>query len=180
MTTGTIVFMDMDHIKGIRFSELFGKEEVQALSIVLSPVQANFLNKDQSDITVENKQWCMDNKDKVIVKSGIKGGNKDFIVACLAGMLQKGVIVMNRSISLSSIVKEYHSRGYAENKNIIYACSLIQPEAGRDFIQAGLKYILVRKTRKTTFRTKYNSYGESYRYPLQFDQVLDEPKIITL
>lgn len=180
MTTETIVFMDMEHIKGIRFSNLFGNEEVQSLSILLSSVQANFLKKDQSHIATENKRWWMQNRDKVIVKSGIKGGNKDFIVACLAGMMQKGVLVMNRSISLSSIAKGYNSKGYSLNKNTIYACSFLKPEAGRDYVIEGRVYRLVRKQKRTIIRTNYDRFGESYKYPLPIDQPAEEPKLITL
>lgn len=180
MTTEVIVFMDLEHIKENRFSTLFGKENVRSVSIVLSPVQANFLKKDQSDIAVENKRWWMQNRDKVSVKSGIKGGNKEFIAACIAGMMQKGVWVMNRSILLSSIAKEYNSKGYEANENKVHACSLTKPEAKRDYVFEGGVYILVRKQKTTIIRTNYDRFGEPYRYPITIEQVIDEPRIITL
>lgn len=180
MTTETIVFMDMEHMKENRFSVLFGQENVRSVSIVLNSVQAKFLKTDPSDIAVENKQWWMQNPDKVIVRSEIKGGTKEFIAACIAGMVHKGVWVMNRSILLSSIAKEYHSKGYAANENKVYASSFLKPESGRGYVIEGGVYRLVRKQKTTIIRTNYDRYGEPYRYPITLDQVIDEPRIITL
>jgi len=158
MTKKTIVFMDMEHLKLIKFSELF--KICPSMFVVLTRVQAAFLRKSQSETVAANNRWYQQNRDKILAISGVKVEGKDFIVSCLSQLEESNVIILNRSIPLSSIEKEYKSREYSPKGNEVVAYTYIKPDGGIDYI--------------------YNRSGDPYVYPITKQVMVDEPELISL
>ena len=182
--------LDREHSTQLKFSyllnDLFSDLMLNIANfrtVIVLPKIANVaIKKENTDISISNFEWIMQNKNNIRVKERQYARGVDYVVDALVNLNSgDAALILNSSVSLDLIVQQYNEKYKGSKGVVVDAFSLTKPSSSVYFEQYKAGTLTVNRIMKrpyeiieNTFRTKINNNGDSYVYPLEIKRSITD------